>query len=179
MQEYRSRRKLHSDLTTAMQTVSISRELQQLRSAVFGSYQERRHNRPTDPEVSECVFYRHNSKRASMRRIHRKTQIDERVILVKDEYSVSFDIDELTKFDDDVEEKLRDSYSSGFCEGSDWSCSCSNRSSKSSYSLEFQVLYISNTFTYIFLTAVSFSVSLPLRWLACTNSCIFLWSLEN
>lgn len=144
---YRLRREPQEDnLTTAMHTVKISPQLQHLRSAVFGSYQERRHDKPTYPTVTESVLYRHNSRRPSRKIIYRKTQIDERVILANDDYSFPFDFNELTKFDDDDEKKLRDSYSSGFCEGSDWSCSCSNSSSKNSFCLEFQVLCISNTF---------------------------------
>ncbi|MPC68851.1 hypothetical protein E2C01_063061 [Portunus trituberculatus] len=123
-----------------MHPVIISLELQQLRSAVFGSYQERRHdNKPPSPIEFECVIYRHNNRRPSKGAIHRKTQIDERICLVNEDYHFSFDFDELTNFDDDDEKKLRDSYSSGFYEGSDWSCSWSNRSNKNSFSLEFQI----------------------------------------
>ena len=113
-----------------MQQIIISQELQQARSAIFGSYGRRQYNTPTDPEVNECKLYRHYNKK-QVNSI--KADIVERF---------SFDYDEIIKFDDDDQNRESESSSSGFYDASDWSSSGSTRSSKSSFNVQvFQVLY--------------------------------------
>ena len=122
-----------------MQQIIISQELQQARSAIFGSYGRRQYNTPTDPEVNECKLYRHYNKK-QVNSI--KADIVERAIVAMDPYRFSFDYDEIIKFDDDDQNRESESSSSGFYDASDWSSSGSTRSSKSSFNVQvFQVLY--------------------------------------
>lgn len=122
-----------------MQEIVISTELQQAHSAVFGSYRPRRHSKSIDPEVEKCVFYRRPSKRPSRRKVkhvmYKKTSTVEGVFVVNDPDLFSFNVDELTKFSDDDENRLSDSLSSGFYEASDRSSSGSIHSNKSSSSI--------------------------------------------
>lgn len=126
-----------SDLTTTMQEIIISQELQQARSAMFGGYRRRRHDRPTHPEVVNHVFFRRPSRRHSRR--HAKCVIRQRDNSVfymtkgKDNNYFEFNFDELTTFDDDIK-RLSDTVSSGFYEASERSSISSSCSSNNSIS---------------------------------------------
>lgn len=119
-----------------MQEVIITQELQQARSAVFGGYRRRRHDRPADPEVLNHAFFRRPSRRHSRRHakrvIHKRENSAFFITNGKDNDYFQFNFRELLTFDDGLDKRLSDSISSGFYEASERgsiSSSCSSNSS--------------------------------------------------